>query len=139
MQPGKISAHLLALAAIACSATTQQPATSLRSLAAYPERNSPAFAEAARLQAPRIAALAAPNEAGIWLVQDANGHLLSSGVLTEFPATISSSDYATVVPGAAGLHADEFGFARTSQAAGFGPFRVAYVVVAASSQRVRVF
>src|SRR5512143_789765 len=124
MQPGKISAHLLALAAIACSTATQQPATSLPTLATYPQRNSTAFVEAARLQAPAIAALATPGEAGIWLVQDANGHLLSSGVLAKFPTTISSSDYDKVVPGAAGLHAEEFGFARTDKVAGYGPFRV---------------
>jgi hypothetical protein len=132
MHSAKILAPLLAIAAMACSAALRQPTTP-PSWAAMPEQPSPAFTQAARLQAATIAALPAPTEAGIWLVQDTKGQLLSSGVLPTFPASISSADYTTVVPGAAGLHAEEFGFARTVRAHGQGPYRVAYVIVAARS------
>ena len=125
MQPAKITALVLAIALLACSRPSRWGALA--------EQQSPAFTEAARLQASAIASLPAPADAGIWLVQDTNGQLLASGVLSSFPTSISSSDYTTVVPGAAGLHAVEFGFARTTRFHGHGPFPVAYVTVAAHS------
>jgi hypothetical protein len=126
MCPVKISVPFLALAVVTCSNASKP-------WAALPERHSPAVTEAARHQASAIAMLPVPADAGIWLVQDTNGQLVSSGVLSSFPTSINSSNYAVLVPGAAGFHAEEFGFARTAKVDGLGPFRVAYVTVAAHS------
>jgi hypothetical protein len=63
------------------------------------EQQSPAFREAVRLHAATVAALRSPESAGLWVVQDAEGALISSGVLAQFPTEISSEDYGNVVPG----------------------------------------
>ncbi|HTT67493.1 MAG TPA: hypothetical protein VMF70_05640 [Gemmatimonadales bacterium] len=100
------------------------------SLAELPMLNTPAFTTALQQHHEEISRLARPAEAGIWLVQDSTGHLVSSGVLQQFPAAITASNYAQVVPGASGLTAISFGFARTPAMNGCGPFRVAWVTVA---------
>jgi beta-lactamase regulating signal transducer with metallopeptidase domain len=93
---------------------------------------TPAVMEAVRRHAAAIAALARPQDAGLWLVQDSVGNYISSGVLTSFPTGMSSSNYKTVVPGAsaAGEDAIAFGFAHTPVVGGAGPFRLVYVTVA---------
>jgi hypothetical protein len=96
------------------------------------EQHTAAFIEVVQLYAADIAKLPQPAEAGIWLVQDAAGHRISSGVLKTFPAKISSENYGQIVPGAAGQRAIEFGFARTPVVGAAGPFRVAYVTVEAA-------
>ncbi|HXY67929.1 MAG TPA: hypothetical protein VEH62_00680 [Gemmatimonadales bacterium] len=121
-------AVLLAAPALLFSPPTseaQQPPT----LGELPMQNTPAFTTALEQHHMEISRLANPAEAGIWLVQDSTGHLVSSGVLPKFPAAIGADTYATVVPGAAGLRAIAFGFARTPAMNGCGPFRVAYVTV----------
>jgi len=101
------------------------------SLAALPEGTTAAFVAVIPLHHDSIAHLAHPASAGIWLVQDSTGHLIASGVLATFPTTgITADNYAQIVPGAAGLRALAFGYARTSAMNGCGPFRVAYVTVA---------
>jgi len=101
------------------------------SLATLPEGNTAAFAAVIPLHHDALMRLAHPADAGIWLVQDSTGHLISSGVLPTFPTTeMTVSNYAQIVPGAAGLTALEFGYARTSTMNGCGPFRVAFVTVA---------
>jgi len=108
------------------------PARSQATLSTLRETDTPAFREVVQRHAADIAKLPRPADAGIWLVQDTTGHLISSGILTSFPAGISSEDYGQVVPGAAGLQAVAFGFARTPVVSGAGPFRVAYVTVPAA-------
>jgi len=120
---------VLALPLVA-SLLTASPAWPQASLSVLKERDTPAFREVVQRHAADIAKLPHPAEAGICLVQDTAGRLLSSGILTSFPAGISSEDYGQVVPGAAGLKAVEFGFARTPVVGGAGPFRVVYVTAA---------
>jgi hypothetical protein len=108
------------------------PARSQASLSVLREGQTEAFRAVVPLYAADIAKLPRPAYAGIWLVQDAAGHRISSGILTAFPAEIGNADYGDVVPGAAGLRAIDFGFMRTPVVDGFGPFRVAYVTVAAA-------
>lgn len=95
-----------------------------------PERHTAAFDSAAKLHAKQIAKLPNAADAGLWIVQDTAGHLISSGILATFPTEISNGNYGSVVPGAAGLTAREFGVARTRTVNGMGPFRVAFVTVA---------
>jgi hypothetical protein len=108
------------------------PLWSQASLSNLPEGQTEAFRTVVPLHAADIAKLPRPADAGIWLVQDGAGHRISSAVLATFPAGIGSDNYGDVVPGAAGLHAIAFGFARTPVVAGLGPFRVVYVTVAAA-------
>jgi len=115
---------LVASASLASAAWSQAPLSKL------PEQNTPAFRQVVQLYAADIAKLPQPAAAGIWLVQDGAGRLISSGMLATFPASISSDDYGQVVPGAAGLRAQAFGFARTPVVNGAGPFRVVFVTVA---------
>ena len=115
------------LALVGCSPTARGP------LAQLPEHNTPAFVEAARRHAPELQAWASADDAGLWVVEDSLGHLVASGVLATFPTTISSSDYETVVPGALGLEARAFGFARTPSSRSQPAFRVAYVTLGGRS------
>lgn len=108
------------------------PVWSQASVSALPEQHTAAFLAVVQLHAGDIAKLPRPADAGIWLVQDTAGHRISSGVLTTFPARISSQNYGQIVPGAAGQTAIEFGFARTPVVGGAGPFRVVFVTVAAA-------
>ena len=121
--------RILVPALLIC-ASFASPLRAQPSLADLQERNTEAFVAVVRLHAAELAKLPQPGQAGIWLVQDSTGHLISSGVLRTFPAGISSGDYGQIVPGAAGKGAIEFGFARTPVVDGAGPFRVAYVTVA---------
>jgi len=93
--------------------------------------NTSATREAVRRHAAAINALARPQDAGVWLVQDSTGAYISSGVLESFPESIGSRNYKTVVPGAAatGQDARSFGFARSPVVDGAGPFRLVYVTV----------
>ena len=118
--------------ALLICASAAPPLHAQASLADLKERNTDAFVTVVRLHAAEIAKLPQPGQAGIWLVQDSTGRLVSSGVLKTFPLSISSESYGQVVPGAAGKRAIEFGFARTPVVGGAGPFRVAYVTVAAA-------
>ena len=99
---------------------------------AMTELNTPAAREAVRRHAAAVNALARPQDAGLWLVQDSAGAYVSSGVLESFPTSIGSTNYRTVVPGAAatGQDAISFGFARSPVVEGAGPFRLVYVTVA---------
>ncbi len=112
---------------LACAPPVSGPAASLS------ERNTPAFAKAASLHATEMASLPSSASAGLWVVEDSQGNLVASGVLRAFPTTISSEDYGTVVPGAAGLVAREFGFARTTATWSHPALRVAYVTLGSSS------
>lgn len=103
-------------------------------ISALPVVNTPAFLAIARLHRAELARLPQPDQGGIWLVQDSTGHLISSGVLKTFPAAISSSDYAEIVPVVAKLQVLAFGLARTPVIDGAGPFRVAFVTVASLRQ-----
>ena len=114
------------------SAFIASPVWSQASVSALSERHTAAFQAVVQLHARDISRLERPADAGIWLVQDKAGHRISSGVMATFPARISSEDYAQIVPGAAGLEAIEFGFARTPTVGGAGPFRVVFVTVAAA-------
>jgi len=81
---------------LACSAPEKSPASYL------PERDSPAFAAAASLHASEVAQLPTSPAGGLWVVEDSLGNLVASGVLTTFPASISSENFGAIVPGAAG-------------------------------------
>ena len=93
-----------------------------------PQR-SPAFSAAARRHAQEMTQLGPSASAGLWIMQDARGHLVASGVLSPFPTTISSDNYGRVVPGAAGRAAAAFGFARTLGTQTRPAYRVAYVTL----------
>lgn len=108
------------------------PVWSQASVTALSEQHTAAFLAVVQLHAGDIARLPQPADAGIWLVQDKAGHRISSGVMATFPARITSEDYGQIVPGAAGLEAIAFGFARTPIVGGAGPFRVVFVTVAAA-------
>ncbi len=112
------------------SALLASPAQSQAPVSALTEGRTEAFQVVVRLHAAQLATLPHPEKAGIWLVQDAGGHRISSGVAEVFPASISSYDFGYVVPAAAGHTALEFGFARTPVVDNQGPFRVVYVTVA---------
>ncbi len=91
-----------------------------------------AFTEAAALHAAALTRLPPSASAGLWIVQDAQGRLVSSGILTPFPKSIGSETYGTVVPGASGRAAIAYGFARTLQSPTRPAFRVAYVTLASA-------
>jgi hypothetical protein len=88
-----------------------------------------AFVGAARLHADSLARLPATAQAGLWIVQDTKGRLISSGILSPFPTTFSSDHIADVVPGAAGLSPIEFGFALTPAERNRPAVRAAFVTV----------
>jgi len=120
-----------ALLVLPVCAQAQRPVA----VSALREQNTAAFRAVVQLHAVEMARLPGPSDAGIWLVQDSNGRLISSGVLRRFPTDISSRNYGRIVPGAAGQRAIDFGFARTPVLDRAGPFRVAYVTVAAPQRR----
>ncbi|MBX3134566.1 MAG: hypothetical protein KF689_14380 [Gemmatimonadaceae bacterium] len=88
-----------------------------------------AFAEAAQKHAEELARVASAPEAGLWLVQDASGRLVASGVNAELPSEISSEAIDHTIPGAKGADVLEFGFARTAARNARTSVRVAYATV----------
>ncbi|MDZ4862642.1 MAG: hypothetical protein SGJ01_04275 [Gemmatimonadota bacterium] len=115
----------LSVAIVAAPTQAQQPKAV--ALAALPPCLTPACDKVISIHQAALTALPLPEQAGIWIVQDADGRLLSSGVLNPFPTEISSQTYGKIVPGAAGLVAVGFGLAKTRAMNGHGPFRVVYV------------
>jgi hypothetical protein len=94
---------------------------------------TPAFSAAAKLHAHALEELAPSTPAGLWIVQDARGQLIASGVANPFPHSISSENYDTVVPAVRGKRAKAFGFARTLGTSTRPAFRVIYVTLACDS------
>ncbi len=127
-------AHVLLISASVAAPLSAQAAP-LAPVSAYRERNTAAFRAVIRLHAAEIAKLPQPSEAGIWLLQDATGNLISSGVLRTFPTSISNEDYGKIVRPGAGRRVIEFGLARTPEVGDAGPFRVAFVTVAVRHRR----
>ena len=97
-----------------------------------PQRTA-AFSAAAKLHAQTLAQLSSSSPAGLWIVQDARGHLVASGVANPFPRELSSENYEALIPGVRGKRAKEFGFARTLGTSTRPAFRVIYVTLASES------
>jgi hypothetical protein len=119
--------------ALSIAPTAQAQARQRATLETITPLRTPAFRTAAQRHAAAMMALPATHSAGLWIVQDAHGRLIDSGILDPFPTKITSDNYGQVVPGAAGKVATEFGFSRTLGTAQRPSFRAVYVTVAAGS------
>jgi len=94
---------------------------------AIPTRRTEAFIQAPKLHAKELALL--DSTAGLWIVEDQQGKLVSSGVASKLPVAISSQNLTEVVPGSANKTAVAFGIALTPPGEDGHVHRAAYVVV----------